>query len=493
MANVAFKKGPLAALPSTYTEGTFYVTTDERALYLDIDSSTRVRIGDFQEFATLQALQANTNPSTTALYYITDPGVLAKWNGSDYVQINLDTGATSVEVVDSGNAVTAASYDAGTRKLTLTMGATYTTANDVDSAITTAVGNLGDKEPDVPYANVKEYVDEKATAAQVQADYEQNNPDDPSYIQNRPFYSAMEELYNSTFDAVDMGGVYGYQEELTEVLNIPDNGTIIVFDGQSYTPNTFISAGDDRYVGNLSLLDMGDDTGEPFVFMVDATSPFIGIATETSGQHTISVNVSTVQKQLDVRYLPEEVVKQEKLQEELSGYQKSIQLLSKEFWADDEVDEIASMVNTNVNPWYTVEAVPTVMIGVQQVTWMSRIISGSDIILGISLAGYPYNKYQITYNKYSGCSFHNLRFTGGQKLKYVDYGVDIDSTSPKSNYGLKVNDAFSVGWDGDVIAASAIVAGSPVLTEADIPPYTADDEGKILKIVDGKAQWVTPQ
>ena len=40
------------------------------------------------------------------------------------------------------------------------MGATYTTADDVDSAITT-VGNLGDKEPDVPYANVKEYVDEK--------------------------------------------------------------------------------------------------------------------------------------------------------------------------------------------------------------------------------------------------------------------------------------------------------------------------------------------
>ena len=493
MANVAFKKGPLAALPSTYAEGTFYVTTDERALYLDIDSSTRIRIGDFQEFATLQALQANTNPSTTALYYITDPGVLAKWNGSDYVQINLDTGATSVEVVGSGNAVTAASYDAGTRKLTLTMGATYTTANDVDSAITTAVGNLGDKEPDVPYANVKEYVDEKATAAQVQADYEQNDPDDPSYILNRPFYSSLEEVYSSNFTAVDMGGIYVYEEELTEVLNIPDNGTIIVFDGQSYTPNTFITK-NFRYVGNLSLINMEDDTGEPFVFMTDATSPFIGIATETSGQHTISVNVSTVQKQLDVRYLPEEVVKQEKLQEELSGYQKSIQLLSKEVWSDDEVNEISNMVNGNVNPWYEIEAVPIVMIGVQQVTWISRIISGSgsDIILYISLAGYPYNRYQITYKKYSGCNFHNLRFIGGQHLRYVDYGVDIDSTSPKSDYGLKVNDAFSVGWDGDVIAASATVAGSPVLTQADIPPYTTADEGKILKIVDGKAQWVMP-
>lgn len=161
MATVAFKKGLLANLPGKYTEGTFYVTTDERALYLDIDGSTRVRIGDFQEFATLQALQANTNPSTTALYYITDLNVLAKWNGTSYVQINLDTGATSIEVVGSGNAVTAASYDAGTRKLTLTMGETFAKPADVDEKITEAIGDLGDKEEGVPYADVKEYVDEK--------------------------------------------------------------------------------------------------------------------------------------------------------------------------------------------------------------------------------------------------------------------------------------------------------------------------------------------
>ena len=161
MATVAFKKGLLANLPGTYTEGTFYVTTDERALYLDIDGSTRVRIGDFQEFATLQALQANTNPSTTALYYITDLNVLAKWNGTSYVQINLDTGATSIEVVGSGNAVTAASYDAGTRKLTLTMGETFAKPADVDEKIAEAIGDLGDKEEGVPYADVKEYVDEK--------------------------------------------------------------------------------------------------------------------------------------------------------------------------------------------------------------------------------------------------------------------------------------------------------------------------------------------
>lgn len=154
MATIAFKKGLLANLPSSYAEGTFYVTTDERAIYLDVDDSTRIRIGDFQEFATLEELQANTNPSTTALYYITDLNVLAKWNGANYVQINLDTGATSVEVVGSGNAVTEASYDPVSRKLTLTMGKTFATHDDVDGKIAAKVGEIGDD-------TIKDYVDKK--------------------------------------------------------------------------------------------------------------------------------------------------------------------------------------------------------------------------------------------------------------------------------------------------------------------------------------------
>lgn len=156
MATVSFKKGLLANLPQTYSEGTFYVTTDEHALYLDVDGSTRIRIGDFQEFDNLAALQKNTNPSTTALYYVKDLNVLAKWNGSAYVQINLDTGATSVEVVGSGNAVTAASYDAGTRKMTLTMGTTFATPSDVDGKIAAKVGDIGED-------TVKQYVDDKVT------------------------------------------------------------------------------------------------------------------------------------------------------------------------------------------------------------------------------------------------------------------------------------------------------------------------------------------
>lgn len=131
------------------------MTTDERAIYLDVNSETRIRIGDFQEFETLSALQSNVNPSETALYYISDINCLAKWDGEKYVQINPDTGVTSVEVAGSGNVVTTASYDPVTRKLTLTKGATMATPADVDSKIDAKVGTID--------GTVKDYIDDRTS------------------------------------------------------------------------------------------------------------------------------------------------------------------------------------------------------------------------------------------------------------------------------------------------------------------------------------------
>ena len=54
MAKISFKKGLLASLPSSYTEGTFYVTTDERALYLDVDGSPGSALGTSRNLRTLR-------------------------------------------------------------------------------------------------------------------------------------------------------------------------------------------------------------------------------------------------------------------------------------------------------------------------------------------------------------------------------------------------------------------------------------------------------
>jgi len=101
MALVNFKKGLAANLPSTKSEGTIYITTDERALYLDVDSSTRIRLGDFIEVANISALPAS-GASTTALYYAAAENVLAKWSGSAWVQINPDTKYTFSTPTESG-------------------------------------------------------------------------------------------------------------------------------------------------------------------------------------------------------------------------------------------------------------------------------------------------------------------------------------------------------------------------------------------------------
>lgn len=85
--NVFFKKGLLANLPASYSAGTFYVTTDERAMYLDIDDSTRIRLGDFIQVDAVANLPT-AGASTSALYYCVAENILAKWNGTTWTQIN---------------------------------------------------------------------------------------------------------------------------------------------------------------------------------------------------------------------------------------------------------------------------------------------------------------------------------------------------------------------------------------------------------------------
>lgn len=90
MANVLFKKGLLAGLKDApMKEGTIYVTTDERAMYLDVSDSERIRLGDFIEVDNIAALPS-TGANVSALYYATAENVLAKWSGSAWVQINPD-------------------------------------------------------------------------------------------------------------------------------------------------------------------------------------------------------------------------------------------------------------------------------------------------------------------------------------------------------------------------------------------------------------------
>ena len=125
MANVLFKKGLLAGLSQApMKEGTIYVTTDERAMYLDVSDSERIRLGDFIEVANIAALPS-TGANASALYYASSENVLAKWNGTKWVQINPDNW---FEIKSFGQSLTSAK-DAS-NVTTVTVSTTLTQMNE---------------------------------------------------------------------------------------------------------------------------------------------------------------------------------------------------------------------------------------------------------------------------------------------------------------------------------------------------------------------------
>lgn len=140
-ALLKFLKGNYASLSTAaIAEGQILICGDTGEMFVDVAADKRVKIGDYVTVASLDALFAidATSVPTSRLYYVEGANILARSNGATWDQINKDTGATSIEVVGEGNAVTTASYDAVTRKLTLTKGASF-----ADKATTeTAIDNL---------------------------------------------------------------------------------------------------------------------------------------------------------------------------------------------------------------------------------------------------------------------------------------------------------------------------------------------------------------
>lgn len=68
-------------------------------------------------------------------------------------EINTDTGATSVEVTGSGNVITAATYEASTRKVTLTKGVTAITTDTVKDEVAAQISPLISSGTDDPSAS----------------------------------------------------------------------------------------------------------------------------------------------------------------------------------------------------------------------------------------------------------------------------------------------------------------------------------------------------
>ncbi len=67
--------------------GTIYVTTDEKAMYVDLDGS-RIRLSQIITLSTLDWQNLTPPYSTEAFYYLVDSNALLKYNGTAWTQIN---------------------------------------------------------------------------------------------------------------------------------------------------------------------------------------------------------------------------------------------------------------------------------------------------------------------------------------------------------------------------------------------------------------------
>ena len=82
---IKFFKGLEASLPTSGVNGALYITTDEGAIYLGTGTGMK-RLGDFVQVANVAALPEKAHES--CLYYCVAENILAKWNGTEWKQIN---------------------------------------------------------------------------------------------------------------------------------------------------------------------------------------------------------------------------------------------------------------------------------------------------------------------------------------------------------------------------------------------------------------------
>lgn len=82
---IKFFKGLESSLPTSGVNGAIYITTDEGGIYLGTGTGMK-RLGDFVQVANVASLPAKAHEN--CLYYCVAENILAKWNGTEWKQIN---------------------------------------------------------------------------------------------------------------------------------------------------------------------------------------------------------------------------------------------------------------------------------------------------------------------------------------------------------------------------------------------------------------------
>lgn len=126
----------------------------------------------------------------------------------------------------------------------------------------------------------------------VQPDWNQNDSTQPDYVKNRPFYTGdpVETVLveESTVSFANDGGLYVAEFESTfkptvgETYKVSWDGTV--------NECACVNFHDVPFIGNLSIIGAGSDTGEPFIMWISNSEGFQIMTADTSASHTFSIS-----------------------------------------------------------------------------------------------------------------------------------------------------------------------------------------------------------
>ena len=144
----------------------------------------------------------------------------------------------------------------------------------------------------------------------VQSDWNINDSTSASYVKNRPFYTG--DLVE-TYIVQDASLAYSGVENSVNYYNFPSSFNLVAgttykvyWYGVVYECVCSVFGGSTLVIGNLSIAELGDDTGEPFIICTDNQSVYRCYTTVTADSIVVSISFSTQEiVKIDEKYLPE--------------------------------------------------------------------------------------------------------------------------------------------------------------------------------------------
>ena len=137
----------------------------------------------------------------------------------------------------------------------------------------------------------------------VQPDWNQNDETAADYVKNRPFYSG-NLVETVLFEESTVSFEDGFSEFQSTFEATVGETYKVYWDGTAYVC-TCVTSNYNLAIGNLSIIGLGSDTGEPFLMMINNGKGIGIVTTDTLASHTFSISgIAQEVAKIDEKYLP---------------------------------------------------------------------------------------------------------------------------------------------------------------------------------------------